>query len=689
MEGGRLPIGRPSPFFRPSPPRWGGLPPIRPMKWTVYQDQGETTFEFSEAPIQIGRATECEISLKVPRVSRHHGRVELRGHEVWYVDQNSANGSRINGRPAREARLAVGDQVEVGGVRLVLEAVAGLPQDAATLSGLDTLSVEPKGPEERLRAFSNIARSLAQEEDLQPLLRRIVDSALALVGGERGFLVLLEDQPESAGDSLEEIQVRVARRFDGSDIVVPQGRMSMGLVNKVLSEGRALVSVDASQDERFDTMASVEELRLRSVMGLPIAVDGRIEGVLFIDNRLTDGAFGEVQMETGELLASHAATAIHNARIREALKEKARSLEAAHQEVAKLNEELGRRVQEQDSALDVVRSELDRERGRYDYSSIVGSSEAMVSVFAHLDRFIESDLPVLIEGESGTGKELFARAVHFNGARKDRPFVTENCAALPDTLLESELFGHVRGAFTGAYKNKRGLLEQADGGTLFLDEVGDMSPEMQKKLLRVLQEGEVRALGSEEVRKVNVRLVAASNRSLQDLVAAGKFREDLYYRIAVLSLQLPPLRDRRGDVPLLAQHLLARAAQEAKRSVPHLPHEVLEVLDQHVWPGNIRELENEMRRLVVLASDVVLPEHLSPAVREGSQGDHSDTAQAAAMLAAEGGDIRELVADLEKRSIEAALKESGGNKSRAARSLGLSRFALQRKLEKYGIVLDS
>lgn len=659
------------------------------MKWTVYQDQGASSLEFSETPIHIGRATECEISLKVPKVSRHHGRVELRGQEVWYVDQNSANGSRINGRPTREARLRVGDQVEIGGVRLVLESWEGTSGEAASLSGLDTLSVEPKGPEERLRTFSNIARSLAQEEELQPLLRRIVDSALALVGGERGFLVLLEDQPDQIGAELEDIQVRVARRFDGSDIVVPQGRMSMGLVNKVLSEGRALVSVDASQDERFDAMASVEELRLRSVMGLPIAVDGRIEGVLFIDNRLTDGAFGEIQIETGELLASHAATAIHNARIREALKEKARSLEAAHQEVEKLNEELGRRVQEQGNALDVVRSELDRERGRYDYSSIVGSSEAMVTVFAQLDRFIESDLPVLIEGESGTGKELFARAVHFNGARKARPFVTENCAALPDTLLESELFGHVRGAFTGAYKNKRGLLEQADGGTLFLDEVGDMSPEMQKKLLRVLQEGEVRALGSEEVRKVNVRLVAASNRSLQELVSAGKFREDLYYRIAVLSLKLPPLRDRRGDVPLLAQHMLARAAKEAERSVPHLPHEVLEVLDRHVWPGNIRELENEMRRLVVLASDVVLPEHLSLAVREGSRGDSSDTAQAAALLAAEGGDIRELVADLEKRSIEAALKESGGNKSRAARSLGLSRFALQRKLEKYGIVLDS
>ncbi|MEZ6005932.1 MAG: sigma 54-interacting transcriptional regulator [Planctomycetota bacterium] len=657
------------------------------MKWKVYQDGEERSFRFTQTPVRVGRSKECEIHLPIAKVSRHHGRLERRGGELWYVDQASANGSRMNGRPVKECRLVAGDEIEVGGVRLVLEELGDGPRDPSTMTGLDTMELGSRGPEERLRAFADIARALNEAEDLASLLTRIVDSALSLVGGERGFLVMLEDQPRDGEQLLpdEGLRVRVARRFDGSDIVVPQGRLSINLLRKVLREGRTLVSVDASQDQRFEAMASVEELRLRSVLGVPISVGGRVEGVLFIDNRLTDGAFGEVQIETAGLLAAQASTAIHNARIRAALEERNRSLEAAQLEVEALNEELGRRVQEQDDALDVVRTELDRERGRYDYSSIVGSSEAMVSVFAQLDRFIDSDLPVLIEGESGTGKELFARAVHFNSARKDRPFVTENCAALPDTLLESELFGHVRGAFTGAYKTKRGLIEQADGGTLFLDEVGEMSPEMQKKLLRVLQEGEVRALGSETVIKVNVRLVAASNRSLKEMVEAGEFREDLYYRIAVLSLKLPPLRARRGDVPLLARHLLARAAKEAQRSAPHLSRSVLEVLDSYVWPGNIRELENEMRRLVVLASDTVAVNHLSPAVRETAEAPQDETTRAAALLAAEGGDIREVVADLEKRSIEAALRESGGNKSRAARTLGLSRFALQRKLEKYGI----
>jgi transcriptional regulator with GAF, ATPase, and Fis domain len=257
-----------------------------------------------------------------------------------------------------------------------------------------------------------------------------------------------------------------------------------------------------------------------------------------------------------------------------------------------------------------------REPGRYDYTAIVGASEGMRRVFQKLDRIIESDITVLIQGESGTGKELIARAIHFNGPRKSKPFVTENCAALPDSLLESELFGHVPGAFTGARRGKKGLFEQADGGTLFLDEIGDMSPEMQKKVLRVLQEGEFRPVGSEEKIKVDVRLIAASHQRLDEMVAAGAFREDLYYRVHVLTVDLPPLRERREDIPLLAEALLARAAREAGRAVPQLPREVLAALVAYDWPGNVRELENEMRRLVVLAADEVRLEHLSSAVLE-------------------------------------------------------------------------
>jgi transcriptional regulator with PAS, ATPase and Fis domain len=303
----------------------------------------------------------------------------------------------------------------------------------------------------------------------------------------------------------------------------------------------------------------------------------------------------------------------------------------------------------------------------------------MRRVFRQLDAIIDSELSVLIHGESGTGKELIARAVHFNGLRADKPFISENCAALPDSLLESELFGYVKGAFTGAYKNKKGLFEQASGGTLFLDEIGDMSPEMQKKLLRVLQEGEVRPVGSDQRIPVDVRLVAASHRDLEALVRAGQFREDLFYRIHVLPIRLPPLRERREDIPRLVEHLLARAAREAGKLAPLVPQEVMAALVAYDWPGNVRELENEMRRLVVLAREHIEPEQLSKTVRTRAP------VQRGGEMAAEGTDIRSAVADLERRSIEAALLAAGGNKSRAASELGISRFALQRKLDKYGL----
>jgi transcriptional regulator with PAS, ATPase and Fis domain len=383
------------------------------------------------------------------------------------------------------------------------------------------------------------------------------------------------------------------------------------------------------------------------------------------------------------MLADQASIAIQNARLMAELYERSERLERSAKKIELLNEQLGRKVRDRDTELSVVRRELDRERGRYDYTAIVGASAGMRAVFQQLDKIVESELPVLIQGESGTGKELIARAIHFNGPRKERPFVSENCAALPDTLLESELFGHARGAFTGAHKSKRGLLEQADGGTLFLDEIGDMSSEMQKKLLRVLQEGEFRSLGSERRIHVDVRVIAASHQDLEELVRQGVFREDLFYRVNVLSVSLPPLRERREDIPLLAEALLARAAREAGRAAPVLPHEVLAALVAHEWPGNVRELENEMRRLLVMASDEVTLEHLSSSVVE-RRGPVLLRAVDGALLES-GGNIRDAVAELEQRSIEAALESAGGNKSRAAKALGISRFALQRKLDKYGI----
>jgi transcriptional regulator with GAF, ATPase, and Fis domain len=663
------------------------------MKLTVQEDGTSTELSLDRAAIAIGRAADNDVRLRSSLVSRHHCRIERDERGVWLHDLGSANGTQVNGERVQLRRLAAGDRIQVGGARIEVESLPEEergPGDTQAVPlpepevGLRTLSGERRDERDELRVFARISRELLRETSIDALLRLIVDSAVSLLRAERGFLLLArpgDGRGAPPGDDPLQLGVRVARSFDKADIAVPHTRLSLGIARKVWQEGRALLSVDAGRDERFSGMHSVEGLRLRSVICLPVRVEERVEGVLYVDNRLQEAAFTREDLELSEMFANHAGLAILNARRLAELSERHQRLELSQRQIERLNEQLGRKVRDRDAELSVVRSELSRERGRYDYTAIVGASDAMRRVFQQLDRIVESELPVLISGDSGTGKELIARAIHFNGPRAAKPFVTENCAALPDTLLESELFGHARGAFTGAHKSKRGLLEQADGGTLFLDEIGDMSPEMQKKLLRVLQEGEFRPVGSDQRVRVDVRLVAASHRDLERLVREGAFREDLYYRVHVLHVHLPALRERRDDIPLLSEHLLARAAREAGRPVPILPHEVVAALVAHDWPGNVRELENEMRRIVVLAQGEVRLEHLSPSVlvRRGLRPAGPGGALESAV------DIRSAVADLERRSIEAALVAAGGNKSKAAAELGISRFALQRKLDKYGL----
>jgi transcriptional regulator with PAS, ATPase and Fis domain len=289
-----------------------------------------------------------------------------------------------------------------------------------------------------------------------------------------------------------------------------------------------------------------------------------------------------------------------------------------------------------------------------------------------VDRVTATDVPVMLLGESGSGKELVARAIHHNGARAKAPFVTENCAAIPEPLLESTLFGHVRGAFTGAQRSRAGLFEVADRGTLFLDEIGEMSLGMQTKLLRALQSGEVRPVGSESVRHVDVRVIAATHRDLVALVASGKFREDLLYRLNVISVRVPPLRERYGDVSVLVQHFLKLHAPGRKVT---LERAALDALSSFGWPGNVRQLENEVRRALVLSDDNIRLEHLSreiaQASRPGRAGDEFDLR----------GRVDELEADL----VRAALRRTDGNQTRAAELLGLSRFGLQKMMKRLEI----
>ena len=659
------------------------------MKLVVVEEGTRSTLEFDQSVIRIGRAIDNDIRLSGPLSSRHHCRIEVSGTKARLIDLGSANGTQLNDERTDQGELQVGDVIGVGGARLHVDEVSKKPTRAGETQrlgedigeqGLETMHGGLKREHSSLRVYAQITHALVQETDLSALLRQIVDAAVQLVGGERGFLLL---DTQRLKKNPREWKVRVARAFDQSDIPIPASRLSMGIAERVVETGRPLLSVDAGRDDRFSGMASVEDLKLRSVMCLPIGTDEEVEGLLYVDNRLQKGAFTEDDLDLAELLSDQATIAIKNARLVSELRERNERLVQSTEQIRSLNDQLGMKVRDRDHELSVVRRELDRERGRYDYGSIVGASDEMKRVFHELDRIVETELPVLIHGESGTGKELIARAIHFNGARRDRPFVAENCAALPDTLLESVLFGHTRGAFTGADRAKKGLIEQATTGTLFLDEIGDMSTEMQKKLLRVLQEGEVRPLGSNQTTKVDVRLLAASHQDLEELVKAGKFREDLFYRINVLTLRLPPLRERREDIPLLAEALIGRAAREANRQALHLPHEVQAALAAYDWPGNVRELENEMRRVLLLSDDVVRLENLSPNVLLRSAHGGAPTPTPVIV-----GDLRAAVVRFERQAIQGALDRKEGNKSQAAKELGISRFALQRKLEKYGVGRD-
>jgi two-component system response regulator HupR/HoxA len=326
-------------------------------------------------------------------------------------------------------------------------------------------------------------------------------------------------------------------------------------------------------------------------------------------------------------------------------------------------------------------TELNKELGnRFRYDNMIGKSKPMQSLYALLDKIKFADTTVMIQGENGTGKELIAKSIHYNSHRKDKAFVIQNCSAFNDNLLESELFGHVKGSFTGALKDKKGLFEMADKGTFFLDEIGDTSPQMQVKLLRVLQEGTFTPVGSTDMRKVDVRILAATNKNLREMVEQGTFREDLYYRLNVINIRVPPLKERKEDIPVLVEHFLAKIAEQSAKPKKQLMGRTVEKLYDYPWPGNVRELQNEIERLCVLTGDdsKISHEMLSPKILELGEKSKIQGARL-------HGKLKDALEDLEREMIKEGLRRTGWNKSKLAKELGISRAGLIMKVEKYGL----
>ena len=429
-----------------------------------------------------------------------------------------------------------------------------------------------------------------------------------------------------------------------------------GVAGWVLHENKPVLIPDVTSDKRFkNELAIQQDFITRSMICVPLQTRSGVIGVLYALNKLHDGQFIPKEVRLLEILSGTIAVSIEGVRFCGEIKQYADSLE-------KENVRLKSEVQ-----------------GRFNLQGIIGSSDAMQCVFALMEKVIDTPTTVLITGETGTGKELIAKIIHYNGPMQDKPFVAENCGALSENLLESELFGHVKGAFTGAIADKKGLFELADGGTVFLDEIVDMPHSMQTKLLRVLQEGVIRPVGGSHYHKVKFRLISSSNRDLAEEVKKGRFREDLLYRIQVFPIVLPPLRERIEDIPLLASHFFERFAKKLNKPQGRLSPRALQVLMHYDWPGNVRELENEIERALTLAGDdrEIKVEYISDRMK--ASGSHASPASQTQLS------LPEATQQLERQMVVKTLRQTDGNRSRAARILGLTRQGLLNKITRYNI----
>ena len=528
-------------------------------------------------------------------------------------------------------------------------------------------------------------KEMARAVRPETLPDRILDAATELAGAERGFLIQrsgpgtwtaedgASDTPEraSAPEGAGPWEVVAARNIDRENVRKALRKVSHSITSGVLDSGEPFRSDDAFNDDTIEPRASITELKLRSVLCVPMRVGGEVKGCLYVDNRFAHGQFDDASQELLEAFADQAALALDRVHLMQENERQRRSLELA-------NADLKHALNEQSKALDSLSESFTPESVdlRYEYETIIGRGRAVTAMLSVVDRITEGNFPVLLLGESGTGKELVARVLHSNGARSAGPFVGLNCGAIAEGLLESELFGAVKGAFTGAVKDRDGLVQAAEGGVLFLDEIGEMSLALQSKLLRVLQEKTVRPVGGNVERPVDVRVISATNRDLASEVEAGRFREDLFYRLKVVQVEVPPLRERREDIPVLIEFFLDGLMQEngTERERPEITRPCLERLISHDWPGNVRELQNEITRMFALGDGDLGPElvaHLSNAPRTGTEGVR--------------GLIGRRMVDVEAELIRATLEATGGKRGDAARMLGIPRRTFYNRLKALGI----
>ncbi len=632
---------------------------------TLEVQQGEQQgdrFTLEQGEATIGRGSTAVIQLSDFHLSSEHALVAWEEEQYIFRDLRSTNGSMVlrgnrriavDGSERWEVPVQDGDRLMLGDPASpviltchIEEAVDSEHQVVAT-KGLEELPAladrvesDPAGLATLYRVLKRIG---ASGIELQPVLKATAAAIFEVLERATHINILLADDVDRFTTVYG-----CAREGETDDTT----RASRAVLRRVQKEQAAVLVSNAP--EELGSSESIMGAQIQSTIGAPLWYGDELHGLIQVDNRASPDVFDEGDLEFLVVLAAWASLSIENARLYQRLSVAEKQV---REEVSFLKERTLKRS----------------------FSDIIGESAAMKAVFNQLERVIDTRATIHIEGETGTGKELVASAVHYQGKRRDKLFVASNCAALPENLLESELFGHTKGAFTGADRDKKGLFAVADGGTLFLDEIADMSLVLQAKILRVLQEGEVRPVGSTRSKIVDVRIISATNKNLEKEVEAGRFRQDLYYRLHVFPLRLPPLRERREDIPLLARHFIAKYVAEIKRDVAGISQEALDQIVTYAWPGNVRELENEIQRLVITCDEggFLQPEHLSPRIRQ--------VEGIVDRIGPRRGTLKEMIEQVERYLLREALREHGGNKTRTAATLGITREGLHKKLAKFGM----
>jgi Nif-specific regulatory protein len=605
-----------------------------------------TVFALREDETSIGRESANRISISDLSLSRRHCVIRKEAGQCLLTDLESRNGTFVNGVPVRERLLEHGDHLRLGdSVFLFLlhegEALPGSSpvqlSDDALPGGLTVrlrreealyldstkleLALPPQSRTARdLNALLKIGAVINAARNPEALQRQLLELTAEVIPAERGAILLASETSDDFTPVFG---------WDRRHGVNGEVRVSRTIARQVLQEGVAILSNDVLEDSALVRTESIVASQTRSLLAVPLTVQDKTLGVIWLATSDPIVWFDADHLQLLTAIAAVAANALENLR-------RMAWLEAENQ---RLNAELGLN------------------------HNLIGESRRMHEVCQLIARVAPTDSTVLIRGESGTGKELAARAIHQNSSRADKPFVAINCAALTETLLDSELFGHEKGAFTGAIAQKKGKIEIAQGGTLFLDELGEMAPLLQVRLLRVLQEQEFERVGGTRTLKADIRVIAATNRDLEEAIRQGTFRQDLYYRLNVVTLTMPPLRERREDIPLLAGYFTAKYSEKCKRRVRGLSAEARAALQAWDWPGNVRELENAIERAVVLGtSDLIKPEDLPESVLE---------AASESTAASGGATYHEAVKEAKKQLIQKAFEQAGGSYTEAARLLGV------------------